>query len=97
VAILNKSDVVTGKKMASDPAYNLAAQLLATELNFQSGAGKCPAAVTAEQQAQALLSKYNFNGTGSYTAGANKMSAADATLANQLAQKLDAYNNDRLC
>jgi hypothetical protein len=97
VAILNKSDVVTGKKMASDPAYNLAAQLLATELNFQAGAGKCPAAVTAEQQGQALLSKYNFNGTGSYTAGANKMSPADATLANQLAQKLDAYNNDRLC
>jgi hypothetical protein len=85
VAILNKSDVVTGKKMASDPAYNLAAQLLAVELNFQAGAGKCPAAVTAEQQAQALLAKYSFNGTGSYTSGAKKMSAADQNLANQLA------------
>jgi hypothetical protein len=80
--------------MSSDPAYNLAAQLLATELNFQAGAGKCPAAVTARDQAQALLSKYSFTGAGSY---ANKLSASDTTLANQLAQQLDAYNNDRLC
>ena len=36
-------DVSTRKKMASDPAYNMAAQLLAVELNFQAGAGKCAA------------------------------------------------------
>jgi hypothetical protein len=97
IALLNKSDVITGKKMSSDPAYNLAAQLLATELNFQAGAGKCGAAITAEQQAQALLKKYHFNGTGSYTSGPKKFSAADAALANQLAKTLDDYNNDRLC
>ncbi len=30
--------------MASDPAYNLAAQLLAAKLNVEAGAGVCPAA-----------------------------------------------------
>ena len=97
VALLNKSAIDTGKKMSSDPAYNLAAQLMATELNFQAGAGKCGAAITAEQQAQALLTKYKFDGKGSYTSGAKKLSTADATLANQLATTLDKYNNNVLC
>jgi hypothetical protein len=93
VALLNKTDL-SGKKLASDPLYNLAAQLLATELNFQAGAGKCGAAVTAQAQAQALLSKYAFNGTGTY---AKKLTKADTTLANQLANTLDRYNNNNLC
>lgn len=94
VALLNKTDLKSGKKAASDPLYNLAAQLMATELNFQAGAGKCPAVVTAEAQAQALLSKYAFNGMGSYT---KKLSKADSTLATQLANTLDRYNNNMLC
>ena len=93
VSLLNKSAINNGKKMASDPAYNLAAQLMATELNFQAGAGKCPAVVTAEAQAQALLAAAGFNGTGSY----KSMSAANQTLANQLATTLDRYNNNLLC
>ena len=93
VALLNKSDL-SGKKLASDPLYNLAAQLLATELNFQAGAGKCGAAVTAQTQAQTLLANYSFNGTGTY---AKKLSKADTTRANQLANTLDRYNNNNLC
>jgi hypothetical protein len=83
--------------MASDPAYNLAAQLLAYRLNIQAGAGTCSAAVTAASAAQTLLAKYHFDGTSSFTSGPKKMSAADQNLANQLATTLDRYNNDLLC
>ena len=38
VSLLNKSTIDTGKKMASDPAFNLAAQLLAAKLNVVAGA-----------------------------------------------------------
>jgi hypothetical protein len=92
VALLNKSDIVTGKKMASNEAYNLAAQLVATRLNFAAGSGQCGAAVTAANQAQALLDLINFTGTGNYN-----LTPAQKTLANQLATILDDYNNNRLC
>ena len=39
VRLLNKSTVDAGKKMSSDPAFNLAAQLLAADLNVVAGAG----------------------------------------------------------
>jgi hypothetical protein len=93
VSILNKSDIVTGAKMASDPAYNLAAQLLAAKLNYTAGAKQCPAATTAIAQAQALLVAINFTGTGSYK---NAMSASQQQLANSLAAILDSYNNNTL-
>lgn len=92
VALLNKS-TPTGKKMSSDPLFNMAAQLMATVLDFQAGAGKCPSAVTAVNQAQVLLAKYNFNGN-TYSP---KLITADANLANQLATTLDRYNNNLLC
>lgn len=91
VSLLNKSDINTGKKMSSDPLYNLAAQYVAAKLNLQAGAYTTPAVTAAVDNAQALMAKYNFTGTGSY-----KLSAADATLANNLAKTLDDYNNDRL-
>jgi hypothetical protein len=97
VNLLNKSTVTTGKKMASDPAYNLAAQLMAVELNLQGGAGACGGLLTYRDQAQTLLTKYAFNGTSSYTSGASKMSAADQALANFLATQLDRWNNNTLC
>jgi hypothetical protein len=97
VNLLNKSTVSTGKKMASDPAYNLAAQLMAVELNLQGGAGACGGLLTYRAQAQTLLSKYGFDGVSSYTSGASKMSAADQTLANALAHQLDQWNNNTLC
>jgi hypothetical protein len=90
VNLLNKS-TISGAKMASDPAFNLAAQLVAAELNFEAGAGRTPTATTAINQSVLLLGKYKFNGAG-YT---GKISAADATTMNNLATTLDNYNNDR--
>jgi hypothetical protein len=93
VLLLDKSDIVSGKKMASDPAYNLAAQLFAAKLNYAAGAKQCPAATTAIAQAQALLDAINFTGTGAYK---NSMTAQQQTLANSLAATLDSYNNNTL-
>jgi uncharacterized repeat protein (TIGR01451 family) len=90
VRLLNKSTTDTGKKMASDPAFNLAAQLVAAELNYTAGAGKTPAATTAINQAVLLLGKYKFDGK-THTA----ISAADAATMNNLATILDNYNNNR--
>jgi hypothetical protein len=92
VLILDKSDVMTGRKKASDPAYNLAAQLLAAELNLSAGAETCPAVQTAVTGAANLLVTMGFNGTGDYT-----KKGANATLANQYAKTLDLYNNGFLC
>ena len=94
VYLLGKSDMVTGKKMASDPAYNLAAQFIAAKLNVLAGAATCPAATTAIAAAQTLLDAVNFTGTGSYK---NSMTASQITQANSLASTLDSYNNNTLC
>jgi hypothetical protein len=91
VRLLNKSDVVTGKKMASDPLYNMAAQLLAAQLNIMAGAYSCPGVLSDIADAQALLVKYHFTGTGSYKP---VMTKADIYLANTLAGDLDDYNNN---
>lgn len=93
VNLLNKSTMTTGIKMASDPLFNMTAQLVAAELNEVAGAASCASADSAIVQANALLSKYAFNGN-SYSP---KLSKADATLANSLANTLDMYNNNLLC
>jgi CSLREA domain-containing protein len=92
VRLLNKSTIDTGKKMSSDPAFNLAAQLLAAKLNVAAGAGTCPAAVSAINNAQTLLAAVHFNGITH-----DKLSGAQATQANSLATILDRYNNNLLC
>jgi hypothetical protein len=92
VRLLDKSTIDTGKKMASDAAFNLAAQLLAAKLNAVAGAGTCPAAVSAINDAQTLLAAIHFNGITH-----DKLSAAQATQADSLATTLDRYNNDLLC
>jgi len=91
VALLNKSTTNNGKKMASDPAFNLAAQLVAAELNFFAGAGQNGTAINAVNQAVVLLGKYAFTGSG-YT---GKISNADANTMNSLATTLDNYNNNQ--
>jgi len=91
IAILDKSDYKSGKKMASDPAYNMAAQLLGAMLNVTAGAGTCANSTLAIASGQALLDQIGFDGTGTY---ANKMSATQITVANTLAGILDAYNQD---
>jgi hypothetical protein len=92
VNILSKQ-TLGGKKMASDPLFNMAAQLLAADLNLGAGAGQCAASATAVNQGHALLAKYKFDGNG-YTP---KLTSADATLANSLGTTLDKYNNNKLC
>jgi hypothetical protein len=90
VRLLDKSTIDTNKKMASDPAFNLAAQLVAAELNYSAGAGKTPATTTAINQAVVLLGKYKFDGKTHTT-----ISKADAATMNSLATTLDNYNNNR--
>ena len=92
VRLLDKSTLDTGKKMASDPAFGLAAQLLAAKLNIVAGAGSCPAAVSASNDAQTLLASIHFNEITH-----DKLSAAQAAQANSLAMTLDRYNNNLLC
>jgi hypothetical protein len=92
VNLLNKSTVNTGKKMASDAAFNMAAQLLAAKLNFVAGATQCAAATTAVSQAQSLLATIKFDGVNH-----DKMSASQTTQANTLGATLDNYNNNLLC
>ena len=92
VRILNKSTISSNsKKMASDPAFNLAAQLLAAKLNVVAGAGVSTCAALAINQAQALLDLVNFNGITH-----NNLTAAQSSLMNSLANTLDRYNNNLL-
>jgi hypothetical protein len=93
VNILSKTTIDGKKKMASDPLFNMAAQLLAADLNVAAGAGVCSSAVTAINAAHALLTKYHFNGL-TYSP---KLTTADANLANSLGTTLDRYNNSLLC
>ncbi|MBI4904573.1 MAG: hypothetical protein HY820_13105 [Acidobacteria bacterium] len=92
VALLNKSDISSGKKRANDAGFNLAAQLLAAKLNIVAGAASCAAANTAIASTQALLDLVNFSGID-----ATAMTSAQATLANDLAATLGRYNNNLLC
>ncbi|MFN2471622.1 MAG: hypothetical protein ABR583_11690 [Gaiellaceae bacterium] len=89
VRVLDKSTVNTGANMASHPAYNLAAHLLAAKLNVVAGATTCANVSNAINQAQALLDAVNYTGTGS-----PMMTAAQASKAGTLASILDRYNNN---
>jgi hypothetical protein len=89
VNLLNKLTVNGGKKMASDPIFNMVAQLLAADLNVLAGAGQSTNSSAARNCAHALLVAINFNGT-SY----NKLTAARTAQANCLATQLDRYNNN---
>lgn len=91
VNLLNKS-TIEGKKKASDPLFNMTAQLVGAQANWFMGAGINPVAITNVQRAVLLLGKYKFNGS---TYSPPKPSAADTSLANCLATQLDNYNNNR--
>ena len=92
--LLNKTTIDTAAKQASNPAFNLAAQLLAAELNYAASAGQTSAATTAINQAAVILGKYMFSGTANW-AKTTKISPSDKLTMNALASVLDAYNNDR--
>ena len=98
VLLLGKSDKKTGKNMANDAAYGLAAQLIAAKANQTAGAENCPALTTAITSADSLLASINFTGTGDYLGpkvkGALATKRAEAL---SLAATLDQYNNGNLC
>jgi hypothetical protein len=93
VSILKKQDL-TGKKMASDAAYALAAQLLAAEANLAAGAAECGVQTTVDA-AQALLASIDFDGTGAFLGSKSK--DPNRAIALALAATLDDYNNGLLC
>jgi len=74
--------------MASDPDYNLAAQLLAADVNVTAGAGSCPASVKTVNDSQSLLKAIGFSGTGT-----SKMTLQQTTKAHLLATHFDQYNH----
>jgi hypothetical protein len=91
VNLLNKSTIDGKKKMASDPLFNMTAQLVAAQLNRFMGAGISGFAITNIDKAVLLDGKYKFDGL-TYSP---KLTTADANLANCLATQLDNYNNNR--
>jgi hypothetical protein len=93
--ILDKRDLSPKhKKMASDAAYGLAAQLLAAIANDTAGAGVCPEAGQAIVDGQQTLVDLGFDGTGNYCRRLNSSACQEA---NTLAGILDSYNNGTLC
>ena len=91
VRLLDKSTITTNKKKASDPLWNMTAQLVAAQLNRFMGAGISGITITNINRAVLLNGKYKFNGE-TYTPS---LTTADKNLANCLATQLDNYNNNR--
>jgi hypothetical protein len=96
VSILDQRDFVTGKKSGRDAAYNLAMHLLAAQMNFAAGAETCQEAQNAALEAEELLDKHDFTGTGNYMRPKGK-GKGDYAYARELAEILDQYNNGELC
>jgi Domain of unknown function DUF11 len=92
VRLLDKSTITTNKKKASDPLFNMTAQLVAAQLNRFMGAGISGITITNINKAVLLNGKYKFNGE-TYTP--SSLTVADKNLANCLATQLDNYNNNR--
>jgi hypothetical protein len=91
VNLLDKRPIsANAKKAASDPVYNMVAQLFAAKLNYAAGAAQCAAVTTAMSQAQTLLVALNFTGTAAYK------NVAQAAQLNTLATLFDQYNNNTL-
>ena len=89
VALLDKRSIDGKKKMASDPIFNMTAQLIAAQLNRFMGSGINGTTIMNIDRAVLLNGKYKFNGN-TYTP---KLTVADTNLANCLATQLDNYNN----
>lgn len=90
VALL-EGRTATGDETA-DPAFTLAAQLLAAELNLNIGAATCPAAEEAVVGAQIVLSAARFDGVS-----ASPLDAEAGGALPQLIDLLAAYNTGVLC
>jgi hypothetical protein len=95
-------DVVKdGKKLAKDPAYRLAGNLLAAKLNLAAGAGSCQAIFDAVAEAEEILAAIGFDGQGTYFKGTRGTPPPDFPYTPQevaaLAGLIDEYNNGMLC
>lgn len=90
VALLQGLDGAGGE--TSDPAFELAGQLLAAELNLTAGAETCPVADEAVVGAHLLLSTANFDGVSTSPLDAEAGGAAP-----QLIDLLGSYNAGELC
>ena len=82
----------SGVNKSSDPLFNMAAQLLAADLNVNTGDTPSSTVASTITAAQALLVKYHWNGQTHDT----PLSAADAALANQYNTILDKFNNNQI-
>jgi hypothetical protein len=91
VNLLNKSSIDGKSKNASDPLFNMTAQLIAAQLNRNLGSGVNGSVIMDIDRAVLLNGKYKFNGS-TYSP---KLTTADANTANCLATQLDNYNNNR--
>ena len=92
---LLQSQNLQGMGMQNDAAYPLAAELLASQLNLAVGSEYCPASDQAVSQAQALLLRLSFDGTGSYLAP--PLLNEDVKTARTLQEQLRDYNAGTLC
>jgi hypothetical protein len=103
VDVLDRRDVASagevkdGKKMASDPAYKLAGNLLAAKLNLAADAETCLAIVEAVDLADEILAEIGFNGSGEYYKGKSSAWTYTKQEVNALAGIIDYYNNGYLC
>jgi len=95
VSILDKSDLDHGRKRANDAAYGMAAPLLAAKLNLSAGAQTCAEVLAEVAAGDALLSEIGFDGTGTYFRPNTKDPLQNDAL--EIANLLDAYNNNELC
>ena len=86
---------LTSVEMQSDAAYTLSAQLLTAQLNMAAGSEYCPASDQAVNQAQLLLIKVQFDGTGSYLGP--PLLTEDVETARALEEQLARFNTGALC
>ena len=78
--------------VTSDPAFELAGQLLSAELNLTAGAETCPVADEAVVGAHIILSTAKFDGVS-----ASPLDAQAGGAAPRLVELLEAYNAGELC
>jgi hypothetical protein len=86
---------LSGADKSGDPAYSLAGQLLAAQLNLAAGAEYCPAVDEAVRAAQLLLVSRDFDGTGNYFSMAE--ASRERETVDFLVQQLSDYNAGALC
>lgn len=94
INLLQNKDV-EGFERGGDMAYQLAAQLLAAQLNLAVGAEYCPAGDQAVAAGQLLLIGQGFNGRGGYLGP--PAFGQDVETAQILVEQLGDYNSGQLC